>query len=56
MSACLSKLEGLFKGKLFTEQRDIAPFLVDWRGMWHGNALAVALPDTVDDVASIIRW
>jgi FAD/FMN-containing dehydrogenase len=56
MSACLSKLEELFKGKLFTEQRDIAPFLVDWRGMWHGNALAVALPDTVDDVATIVRW
>ncbi len=34
----------------------MAPFLIDWRGIWHGNALAVALPDTVDDVASIIRW
>lgn len=56
MSSCLSELKGLFAGILFTERQDMAPFLVDWRGIWHGNALAVALPDTVDDIASIIRW
>lgn len=56
MKGCPSELKGLFKGKLFTERQDMAPFLVDWRGLWHGNAMAVALPNTADDVASIIRW
>ena len=46
----------MFAGQLFTQQQDMAPFLTDWRGMWQGNALAVALPDTVDDVARIIHW
>jgi FAD/FMN-containing dehydrogenase len=56
MRDCLTELKGLFAGKLFTEQQDMAQFLVDWRGMWHGNALAVALPESVDDVARILRW
>ena len=56
MSDRLSELKGLFAGKLLTERHDMAPFLVDWRGMWHGDALAVAAPDTVDDVARLIRW
>ena len=34
----------------------MAPFLVDWRGQWHGAARAVAQPDTPDDAASIVRW
>src|SRR5581483_6179417 len=56
MSEPLSHLKGLFVGKLLTEKQDMAPFLVDWRGIWQGNALAVAMPDTVDDVAHIVRW
>jgi FAD/FMN-containing dehydrogenase len=56
MRDCVAELTGLFAGKLFTQQQDMAPFLTDSRGMWHGNALAVALPDTVGDVARIIRW
>ena len=52
----VAELRGLFAGRLFTRQQDMSPFLTDWRNIWHGNALAVALPDTVDDVARIIRW
>lgn len=52
----VAELRGLFAGRLFTHRQDMTPFLTDWRGMWQGNALAVALPDTVDDVAHIIRW
>jgi FAD/FMN-containing dehydrogenase len=52
----VAELKRLVAGKVFVEPQDMAPFLVDWRGMWRGNALAVALPDTVDDVARIIRW
>jgi FAD/FMN-containing dehydrogenase len=56
MKDSVVELRGLFAGKLFTQQQDMAPFLTDWRSMWHGYALAVALPDRVDDVARIIRW
>ena len=35
---------------------DVAPFLIDWRNTWRGAALAVAMPDSVEDVASIVRW
>jgi FAD/FMN-containing dehydrogenase len=56
MSEHLLKLKGSFAGRLLTEREDVTPFVVDWRGMWHGNALAVAVPDTVDDVARIVGW
>ena len=32
------------------------PFVTDWRKRWHGNALAVAQPDTTEDVATVVRW
>jgi FAD/FMN-containing dehydrogenase len=34
----------------------MAPFLTDWRKMWHGSARAVAQPDTPQDVAHVVRW
>ena len=45
-----------FAGRLLTEPGDMAPFLTDWRKMWHGSARAVAQPDTPADVAHIVRW
>jgi FAD/FMN-containing dehydrogenase len=41
---------------LLTEDGDVAPFLVDWRKAWRGVAIGVAQPDTVDDVARVVRW
>ncbi len=32
-----------------------APYLVDWRERYHGQALAVVRPGTTDEVASVIR-
>ncbi len=32
------------------------PFVTDWRKRWHGSALAVAQPDTTEDVATVVRW
>jgi FAD/FMN-containing dehydrogenase len=32
------------------------PFVTDWRKRWHGSALAVAQPDTAEDVATVVRW
>ena len=34
----------------------MAPFLTDWRGKWTGGALAVAQPETVDQVAQLLTW
>lgn len=52
----LSALSGAFSGRLITDPGEMAPFLVDWRGMWHGSALAVVQPDTTADVAAVMRW
>jgi FAD/FMN-containing dehydrogenase len=52
----LDSLAGTFAGRLLTASTDIAPFVTDWRGKWAGRALAVAQPDTTEDVATVIRW
>ncbi len=54
--ADLSQLATRFSGRLLTDPADTAPFLTDWRGLWHGRALAVAQPDTPRDVAAVVCW
>ena len=49
-------LEGTFSGRLITDPKDMAPFLIDWRGLWRGDALAVVQPDNTADVAAVMRW
>jgi FAD/FMN-containing dehydrogenase len=49
-------LRAAFAGRLITEAAEQQPFLLDWRRRWHGRALAVAQPDTADDVARVVRW
>jgi FAD/FMN-containing dehydrogenase len=39
-----------------TTDVDMVPFLVDQRRLYHGSALAVALPRDVADVARIVSW
>jgi FAD/FMN-containing dehydrogenase len=51
-----SSLRSAFAGRLLTGEQDIAPFLTDWRGKWTGRALAVAQPDTAEDVAKVLKW
>ncbi len=51
-----ASLAEAFTGRLITDSGDMAPFLVDWRQRYHGAALAIAMPDTVDDVASVVKW
>jgi FAD/FMN-containing dehydrogenase len=51
-----SSLADAFSGRLYTAGADVAPFLTDWRGKWTGKALAVAQPDTAEDVARIVGW
>jgi FAD/FMN-containing dehydrogenase len=49
-------LANTFSGRLITDALDIAPFVTDWRKRWTGRALAVAQPDTTQDVATVVRW
>ena len=39
-----------------TAPEDLAPHLTDWRGQKTGNADALLLPRTTDDVAAIVHW
>jgi FAD/FMN-containing dehydrogenase len=52
----LDTLRACFKGQLLTEAADMAPFLTDWRKLWTGKAIAVAQPDSTQDVAAVVRW
>ena len=52
----LESLAATFSGRLITDAIDMQAFVVDWRNRWHGKALAVAQPDTTQDVAAIVRW
>jgi FAD/FMN-containing dehydrogenase len=49
-------LREAFNGTMLTEVADLEPFVVDWRKTWRGTALAVVIPDGVDDVAKVVRW
>lgn len=52
----LASLRGAFSGRMLTEPADTDAFLWDYRRRWHGPALAVVQPDTVADVAAVVRW
>ena len=52
----IESLRSAFAGRLHTEPADTAPFLLDYRRRWQGTALAVAQPDSTEDVARVVRW
>src|SRR5438105_4988612 len=52
----LDTLRQAFSGHLHTDAADMAAFLTDWRGKWTGSAIAVAQPDSTEDVAAVLRW
>jgi FAD/FMN-containing dehydrogenase len=54
--AMIDTLRQAFSGTLLTDNADMAPFLLDWRKTWRGTAHAVVQPDSVEDVAKIVRW
>ena len=39
-----------------TSAADLAPFLTDHRGLYHGRAAAVVLPRTTEQVARLLAW
>ena len=56
LAASLESLRTAYSGRLLTAPDEMAPFLIDYRKRWRGTALAVALPDSTDEVAGIVRW
>ena len=52
----IETLANSFSGRLITDAADMEPFTTDWRKRWVGKALAVALPDSTEDVAKVVRW
>jgi len=52
----LSRLSTILDARgLLTAPEDTAPFLVDWRGLFRGQALAVVQPRTTAEVAAVVR-
>jgi FAD/FMN-containing dehydrogenase len=41
---------------LILSPEEMAPFLVDHRQLYHGRALAIALPRTVEQVSRLLAW
>jgi FAD/FMN-containing dehydrogenase len=56
VTQAVESLRAAFSGRLLTASADKAPYLLDYRKRWQGAALAVALPDSTEDVARIVRW
>ncbi|MBV8806008.1 MAG: FAD-binding oxidoreductase, partial [Sinobacteraceae bacterium] len=50
-------LEGILaQDEILSDPTDIAPFLVDHRELYHGKALAVVLPRTVEQISHTLRY
>jgi FAD/FMN-containing dehydrogenase len=56
MHAIIQRLQDLLgtAGVLF-EKDDVAPYLTDWRGIYTGTALAIALPKTTQQVVEVVK-
>lgn len=52
----VAELRSAFSGRLLDGADDMAPFLTDYRRRFTGRALAVAQPDSAEDVAAVVRW
>ena len=54
--ALLEKIAALLGPKGFTtDVDDLAPWLTDWRGTYHGDAAAMLSPATTEEVAAVVR-
>ena len=54
-AAFLDRLAGIVGAKyVLTAAADIAPHLVEWRGLYRGVALAVVKPATTQEVAAVV--
>ncbi|MHB2166042.1 FAD-binding oxidoreductase [Alsobacter sp. R-9] len=56
-AACLDRLAAIVGAKyVLSSPEDKAPFLVEWRGLYRGIALAVVKPGSVQEVADVLRF
>lgn len=56
MNSIVERLrERLGADRVVTDSADIAPWLSDWRGLYHGRALALIEPRTTAEVAETVR-
>lgn len=55
MTVLTQRLAGILGPGLLTEPADMAPYAMDWRGMFHGAPLAVARPASTEEVAAVVR-
>ena len=54
--ACLEALRAIIGERyVVTEPHDIAPFLTDHRGRYHGAAIAVLRPGSTDEVSRVVK-
>jgi len=51
----LEQAHALVQGHLITDPNESAPFLIDWRKRYRGQALAVASPASTAEVAALVR-
>src|SRR5438093_12424757 len=52
----LDRLATIVGGKyVLTSEEDKAPYLVEWRGIYRGAALAVVRPNSTQEAADILR-
>ncbi len=55
-SALIDEVRSRFGTKAaITDPADIEPWLTDWRGRYHGRALAILSPASTEEVAAIVR-
>ena len=55
-TAFLSALRDAIGAKYVSEDADeLSPWLTDWRGRYHGRALAMVSPDSTAEVAAVMR-
>ncbi|SAI28129.1 oxidoreductase [Bordetella ansorpii] len=51
-----ASLRTAFRGRVVEDADALAPHLTDYRKRWTGRALALAQPDSAEDVAALVRW
>ncbi len=55
-SGLVEELQAVVGDKwVITEQTDMAPYLVDWRNIFHGCANAVVRPSSTDEVSRVVQ-
>jgi FAD/FMN-containing dehydrogenase len=56
LDAALARLRDIVgAGHVLTSRRDIDPYCTDWRGRYHGDALCVVRPASVEALSQVVH-